>query len=123
MKTRKVLQRRAVFALTPEEWDEKVNRALREIARHADPTITKDEVTDKGFLTIINYTLDDYDAEDAREKAELAGIHYTCDCCPHLVKVDDKRVKHLTCDRTDEYTRAERDACVWFYERMERSKK
>lgn len=119
----KVLQRRAVFALTPEEWDEKVNKALREIAKHADPTITKDEVTDKGFLTIINYTLDEYEAEDAREKAKLAGIHYTCDSCPHLEKVEDKRVKHLTCDRTGEYTGQDLDACVWFYERMEGSKK
>lgn len=114
-------QQRTVEALTPEAWDRKVNEVLLTLPHNTRHMPTMERTVENGvYRAVIDYYVQVEEPEDAQDRAHLAGIRYTCADCPHLIKVEDRRVKRLTCDRTGEYTRHDMDACVWYYERMER---
>lgn len=121
---KEIKQQRTVYALTPEEWDAKVNRALFEITEDTrkEPVVTREKTPD-GWLAIIEYYSLKTVAETIRDEYELRGERHTCDECPHLCKVNDRRVKHLDCDRGMRYsTLCSQEACEWFYEELHKGR-
>ena len=122
MKRVDVLQQRTVISTDPADWDRQVNEAIRDVsgkARNA-PTIRR-QMNAGELIAVIEYFATNETPEDAIDREHLKGHFYTCDDCPYLEKVTDKRFKNLSCSygmraiacRCD-------DACLWFYEQMEK---
>ena len=122
---REVLQQRTVIAATAAEWDAKVNAALRELMADTKKAPTIERSMEGGqHVAIIEYYVVVEKPENAADRAHLRGEYHTCDECPHLVKVDDKRVKNLMCDNGQRVIACKcDDACPWFYERLEGARK
>jgi hypothetical protein len=109
-------RQKTVFATTPGEWDDMVNTAIDRLPEYRTLTIHREKTPD-GFLAILEYTIPDDIPDDIREEMEMQGVKIRCMDCPHLVRVPDKRVKHLQCDLgMRELTRADMRACLWRYE-------
>lgn len=59
--------------------------------------------------------------EDIRDEYELRGETYTCGECPLKTPVTDGRCHHRwRCDKMPRGTDDEQEACVMFYEMLER---
>lgn len=116
MKSKELPRQKTVFSITPEEWDARVNAALDELEGYESLNIHREKTQD-GFLAVIEYTVRQYIPEDIREELQLKGVHYRCNECEYLMRVPDKRVKHLECEKgMRDLTRADMDACMWRYE-------
>lgn len=116
MKTKNIPRQKTVFAITPDEWDERVNAVLANLPDYKELDIHREKTAD-GFLAIVQYTVSERIPEDIREEMEMQGIRHKCGDCPHLMRVSDKRVKHLHCDLgMRELTQADMRACMWRYE-------
>ena len=119
-----VPQQKTIIATSAEEWDDKVNAVLRELLEDTrkEPTVDRTINGDR-FEAVINYHIVVQKAEDAKDRALLNGVRHTCDECPFLARVEDRRIKHLTCDRGMRVATCRNDdACIWFYEEMERGR-
>lgn len=122
MKRREVPQQKTIIAMTPEEWDERVNGAL---AKMLDDTRSKPEIiertktSDGGYMAIIQYWKEYQEPECIRDEFHLKGVVYRCDDCPHLRRSTDKRIKWLECGKgMYETTKGSSEACDWFYEQV-----
>lgn len=116
MLEKNIPRQKTVFANTPGDWDDMVNQAIDQLPDYKTLNIHR-EKTDDGFLAILEYTVNERIPEDIREEKEMQGIRLKCDDCPHLVRVQDKRVKYLECDLgMRELTQANMRACMWRYE-------
>lgn len=127
MKRQEVKQQRTVFSLTPEDWDMRVNRALFQLSQDTRkaPEVIREKTAD-GYLAIIEYWEMKEEAETIRDEFILRGEYHRCDECPHIRRVEDRRIKHLECERGMKATTTCGDeACDWFYEQLwqERQKK
>ena len=116
MKSKELPRQKTVFSITPEDWDARVNAALDELDGYVSLNIHREKTQD-GYLAVIEYTVRQYIPEDIREELQLKGVRHRCDDCEYLMKVPDKRVKHLECEKgMRDLTRADMDACMWRYE-------
>lgn len=121
MKRREVRQQKTIIAMTPEEWDEKVNAALATMLddTRKEPTIERTRAEDGCLMAVIEYWKLCQEAESIRDDFYLHGIEFRCDDCPQLRHINDKRVKWLECAKgMKDYTRGESEACDWYYEQV-----
>lgn len=104
---------------TAEDFQEKLNKALEEVAMKG----YKHELTfnmNAGFCAYIVYDVTYTKAESLADEYELRGETFRCYECPMFRPSADRRVKYTTCGRGVHKCSANDNACEWFYEAMER---
>lgn len=68
-----------------------------------------------GFSMVVKWESVTKRPENIQEEYELRGeVYYCCDC-PYLERVDDRRVKKLSC-MLSPFTRLDSRACLKFYQ-------
>lgn len=121
MRSKKIKQQRTILALTPEEWDEKINAALMSLPCSTETTIIR-ERKDGEFMAVVEYTITEYEPEDIAEEFELRGTTFHCCDCPQLKKSPDKRVRWHECMLgMKELTKESSIACEWYYEQVKKA--
>ena len=126
MKRREVRQQKTIIAMTPEEWDERVNDALSHMLDDTrnTPTIERTRTSDGGYMAVIEYWKEYQEPETLRDEFYLRGEVYRCADCPHLRKNPDKRVRWLECALGMKgVTQGCDEVCDWFYEQVHKGKK
>lgn len=126
MKRKTVRQQKTIIALTPEEWDEKVNAALASMLDDSghDPTIERTRTEDGGFQAVIEFWKEFSEPEDIRDEYNLRGEVYRCEDCPNLRRERDRRIRWLTCDKgMKETTKESAEACLWYYEQIDKARR
>ena len=113
------MQSRIIQASTAEEFQFKLNEALNEISRIGSKPDVR-FVTDLGYCAFVLFEQTVQQPETLAEQYEVAGEEYHCSECPLFVLATDKRVKYTTCKKGCRRVSAERWACDWFYEALEK---
>lgn len=120
MRTKSVVQVRAIQGNSPQETAMLFNEAMQELAS-LNPTYERD-----GSTFWITYTVVRDEAETLSEKYELMGDKSTCADCPKVVRdlnrfgEIDARKKWALCGKTGERVRIGARACDLFYKILEK---
>lgn len=105
---------KVVAANTPEEFEEKLNKALEEIAGCKHELVFN---LNAGFCAYITYTSTAQIPETVEDEYELAGIRFYCADCPNYVRPFDGRVKYTDC-KLGTKCKAGDYACEWLYQKV-----
>ena len=125
MKRKEQRHQKTIIAMTPDEWDAKVNAALEELPEGTEghqTTIDRSRTEDGGFMAIIDYWQFTMEPETIRDEYHLAGIVYRCQDCPHLQRHRNPRIRWLECEQgMKSCTKETAEACEWYYEQIKKA--
>ena len=114
MKERKELMQVTIRGESPEDFDRKVNKILRE---HADAKIEREP--NAPMMCYMTYTEDVLEAESLRDEYELAGCTLKCRSCPYIRKSEDRRRKKHFCPVKQATVRLDMYCCEEFFKAVE----
>lgn len=119
MKYMTLKQAKVIHSETAGDFEDKLNAALREVAEKG----SKYELqfnNNVGMCAYVVYEERLQVAETLADEYELRGEEYRCSECPLFRPSSDKRVKFTTCGHGVRRCDANRYACEWFYEQLEK---
>ncbi len=106
-----------ILSQTPQEFQEKLNTTLAEMAasQHKYELIFNHTL---GFCAYIVWEEKLQIPETAEDEYRLLGMQFTCGDCPEYMPHQDKRVKYTECGHGVPRCAKGDRACEWFYERL-----
>ena len=112
-------QTKIITASTAQEFQDKLNSALAEVAL-AGHKYDLQFNNNLGLCAFLVYEERKEIAETVADEYELKGEVFRCSECVKYKPSPDKRVKYTTCDRGVRRCTANDPACDWFYESLEK---
>lgn len=103
---------------TAEDFQEKLNTALEDLADKGYKHDLQFNMA-YGLCAYIIYDEVYQKAESIADEYELKGETYKCYECPMFRPSADRRVKYTTCGRGQRHIQHGSPCCDWFYEAME----
>ena len=108
---------KTISASNADEFDEKLNKTLREFGRKGIQYELR-LAPELGFTAFVVYRQTFLKPENIADEFELGGERHTCIECPFYVRPTDGRVKLTRCDVTPGIHRATTPCCEAFYEKL-----
>ena len=120
MRQRRIKQIKVISTNQPEDFETKVNSAMRELSTFS-PVL---QILDRdNFTAVIEYEKTEEIIETVADEFHAAGVSYRCIDCPHIDRPMDGRVRWAYCKfATYGRTHIDSEACEFFYKEIAQGK-